>query len=185
MSIESALDRLSGFLLAIGCVITFLMMAHVAVDVLSKWLFGHPLTGTLEIVTFIYMSACIFLPLGAVQRQRGQITVEVFTQSLSPRMVAGIDAVAGMVSAIFILALAWQSGRYAILQTLVQETTLVADREMAIWYARWFPALGLSSCGLYFLLHACMDAYFAATGSGRAAEGMRDATENSVREHGG
>ena len=101
--IERALDRFSNALLAIGCGFAILMMLHVTADVLGKWLFGHPITGTLEVVTFIYMSACIFLPLGIVQRQRAQITVEVFTHSLPPRALAGLDAVVGLFCGIFVV----------------------------------------------------------------------------------
>ncbi len=172
--IEQALDRLSTALLTAGCAITILMMVHVSVDVLSKWLLGHPLTGTLEVVTFIYMSACIFLPLGIVQRQRAQITVEVFTHSLPPRALAGLDAAVGLLCGVFVAVLAWQSGRYAWMQTMYQETTLVADREMPIWYARWFPAVGFACCALYFLLHSFMDVRFALTGKKKPVAGAAD-----------
>ena len=42
------------------------MAIHVTADVFMKYLFRHPIVGTLESVTYYYMVAAVFLPLAAV-----------------------------------------------------------------------------------------------------------------------
>jgi TRAP-type C4-dicarboxylate transport system permease small subunit len=168
--LERALDRVSDVLLFFGCAVTFLMVVHVTVDVAGKYLLGMPIIGTLEVVTYVYMVGCIFLPLAVVQRQRGQVMVEVFTHSLSPRSLAALDGVVGAVCVLFIGALAWHCGRYAWIQTLFQETTKVAEYDMPIWYARWFPAVGLACCAFYLALQSLADLRFAVFGTGRHAD---------------
>ena len=65
--IERFLQRVSRVMLFLGAVAILLMTFHVTADVLFKVGFHYPIVGTLEVVTYFYMVACIFLPLADVQ----------------------------------------------------------------------------------------------------------------------
>ena len=79
-----------------GAVAILAMMLHVAADVILKVALNAPIMGTLEIVSFIYMVACTFLPLPHVLASRGLIVVELFTQNMAPRNVLRLDAIVGV-----------------------------------------------------------------------------------------
>lgn len=67
----------------IGAIAVLAMMFHVALDVLGKYLLNSPLPATLEVVSHYYMVACVFLPLGLVERQNLHIAVEILTSNLA------------------------------------------------------------------------------------------------------
>lgn len=63
--------------------IVVLMMVHICVDVIGKYLFNAPVPGTITLVTQYYMPILTFLPLAYVQQMRQHISVEVLTSRLS------------------------------------------------------------------------------------------------------
>jgi len=87
------LDRLTGYasnsLAFIGAVGMVLMVLHVIIDVTGRFVFNHPLTGTLETVTYYYMVMVTVLPFAYVTRRQGQIVVELFTGWMPARWLAG------------------------------------------------------------------------------------------------
>ena len=80
--VTRALDGLSGSLAAIGSLVLLVTMLHVSVDVMARFFFNMPLSGTIEISSFYYMIAVVFLPLAAVEGKNGHIAVEILAQRL-------------------------------------------------------------------------------------------------------
>lgn len=164
LMLERLLGLMSDLLLWAACGMTFVMMAHIAVDVVSKVFFGHSLIGTLETVTFIYMVGCVFLPLAMVQRRRAQIVVEVFTHSLPPRVLAAIDGAVAVVGCLFIALLTYEAGYEAWRQTLRLERTVTTHVSVPVWPSRWFLVPALAAVAVYLALQATADLIFAITG---------------------
>jgi TRAP-type C4-dicarboxylate transport system permease small subunit len=81
-AIGRALGTVIDLLTWIGAAAVMAMMFHVSIDVLGKYLFNAPLPATLEITSHYYMVACVFLPLGLVERQNLHISVEILTSNL-------------------------------------------------------------------------------------------------------
>ena len=147
-----ALDRVLQFLerplLAVAGSLIFLMMLHVVADVVGRYAFSKPITGTLEIVSNYYMIAIVFLPLALVQRRNAHIKVEVFTNWFSPRTVAVVDVVATAIALTYVGLMAWFVTYEAIEHTLIREKIVIGVSLVPVWPARWFVPIGT---GVFFL----------------------------------
>ena len=150
--------------MALGGLAVTLMLVHVTLDILLKYFFSMPINGTLEIVSIYYMVAAVFLPLGIVERARGHILVEVFTQHLAPRAVAGFSGVSGLLGVLFLAALTTMSGIEAVNRTLTLERWDVVFFYLPVWPSRWFLPVGCGVFTIYLLLHSVVDCVFAVTG---------------------
>ncbi len=150
--------------MAIGGLAVTLMLVHVTLDVLLKHFFSMPINGTLEIVSLYYMVAAVFLPLGIVQRARGHIVVEVFTQHLRPRAIAGFNGASGLLGVLFLGALTIMSGIEAVDRTLTLERWDVVFFYLPVWPTRWFVPVGCGVYTFYLLLHSIVDCVFALSG---------------------
>lgn len=161
----TSLDRISAVLLALGCLATLLMMLHVCADVIGRLLFRHPIGGTLEVVTYIYMVAVVFLPMAVVQSKRQHLIVELFSQVFPKRVLAGLDGVVALLACVFMIALAWYSGHDALAQTLIRETAPSELNPVPIWPARWMVTAAAALSALYLGLQAFADLLLATTGT--------------------
>ncbi|SHI01169.1 TRAP transporter small permease [Marivita hallyeonensis] len=146
------LDRLSTFLLILGGIALLAMMVHVSADVIFKRVFGTPLQGTTEMVSSYYMVACVFLGLGVVQRERKQIAVEFFTESLRGRHRAAVNIFSGGVTIILASLLVWMGTDQAIQNTLDRETNWSTIANFEIWPTRWFPVVAYAAMLAYLLI---------------------------------
>ena len=105
----------------IAGIATILMMLHVTVDVAGRQLFGHPLTGTVEIVSAYNMIALAFLPLALIARERGHIIVELFTgwMKMKPRTL--LDAFVAIITLVYTSVFTWKAIEVAIDKTEIRE----------------------------------------------------------------
>lgn len=172
-----AMDRLLGRLVKLmamaAALAMLLMMTQVTLDVFLRWLFGRPIPGTLEIVTYFYMVAVIFLPLGLVTYSRDHIVVELFTRGLGARGLAAVTFFGNLLSLLYTLALTWLGAEKAIAMTLVNETWSAGIGDIVIWPSRWFIPLGCVAMSAYFLLHAIDDLACMTTGKRALVQASR------------
>ncbi|MGR3781473.1 MAG: TRAP transporter small permease subunit [Albimonas sp.] len=136
----------------LAALLIFVMMFHVVLDVLSKYLLNQPVVGTLEIVSNYYMVAIVFLPLAAVQLQDGHVKVEVFTAAMPDRLVAAFDVFAMLLTLVYTALLTWFVLEEALEQTAIREKIQVGIDLMPVWPARWFAPVGAALFGLAILL---------------------------------
>lgn len=130
------------------------MMLQVGADAAARTLFGAPLTGTLEIVSNWYMVGITFLPLALIQFRHEHLIVELFTQNMSARRIAALDALMQMVSAALLLVWTASAVEMAMAKTAISESLDAVFFEVPIWPTRWIFAFGLGLCGLAFALSA-------------------------------
>ena len=64
-----------------------LMMFLTAADVLLRYLFNRPISGTMELTSYM-MAVLVGFGLSYCALKKGLITVEIFTSRLSPRIQA-------------------------------------------------------------------------------------------------
>ncbi|MAF46681.1 MAG: TRAP transporter small permease [Rhodospirillales bacterium] len=139
-------ERISAFTsnlaMVVACAFIILMMFHVTLDVLGKFLFTAPAPATLETVMYYYMVALVFLPFAYIARGEGHIFVELFTRKMSPRPRFFLDAVMGLLTLIWVGALAWYTGEEAVTVTIDGEFQETAEGILHVWPSRWFLPLG-------------------------------------------
>ena len=169
--IERILGPLTSIFLWLAAAATAAMMFHVAADVVAKLILRHPIIGTLEMVSLYYMVAVVFLPLGAVQRDRGHIFIELFTQRLGVRVQRSLDALALLLTFLLAATLFWRGFDVAVEKTLVGELANNIEFQIEVWPGRWFPVVGFGLTTAWCLLQLVQDVIVIVSGRAEAAGG--------------
>lgn len=138
------LRNCSTVLAGIGGVCTVLMMVQIVADVLSRWLFGAPLSGTMEVVSVYYLVPLTFLPLAAIQFADRHIAVDMFVQFLPPAARRPLALAMSVLAFGFTGWLAWLSFKEAIGGYQIGEVIETAASVMIIWPSRFIVAIGIS-----------------------------------------
>lgn len=151
----------ASYFVAALCILA--MMVQVGIDAAARTIFGSPITGTLEIVSNWYMVGITFLPLALIEFRREHLIVELFTQGLSPRRVAVLDALMQTISAILLLVWTASAIEMAVAKTAISESLDAVFFEVPIWPTRWVFAFGTGLCGLAFAVSAIETIWFGLT----------------------
>ena len=145
------LDRwVSRGLLALGCLFLVLMSVHVTADVALRASLNYPIIGTLETVSFYYMTLAVFLPLAYVERSGQAIRVDLFVQLLPRSAQFVLYQVACLLGLLFFGILAYQSFLDAWEATEGLET-FMSNFLFYIWPARWALPVGFAAAMLAIL----------------------------------
>jgi TRAP-type C4-dicarboxylate transport system permease small subunit len=143
---HSAFDRFSeltsNLAMALACFFILLMMIHVTVDVLGKYIFTIPAPATIEAVQFFYMVALVFLPFAYVSRSEGHIFVELFTRSMAPHSQHFLDGIMGILTLTWLILVSIYAGQEGISSTIEGEFQETADGILYVWPSRWLVPLG-------------------------------------------
>lgn len=133
------LDNLVGWFA--GAVVS-VMIVHICADVIGKFMFSTPISGTIAVVVNYYMPVITFLPLAYVQRYDRHISVEVVT-SLLPNNVQRhlyswtLLAVAAMFSLMAYFAFEEAMRKMALSAFQIERGTRIP-----IWPGYFFPPIG-------------------------------------------
>lgn len=162
-----AVEWASRVLLFFGGLGIIALMLHVCADVAGKYFFNKPITGTLEIVSWYYMVACVFLPLAFVQVQRQHLTVEMFTMGLSRRRLAALDGCVALAGLIYVGLLTYLVFGRAVKATADREILALTFSDVPAWPSRWILPVSFGLFSLVLLAQVALDLRFALTGRGR------------------
>ena len=157
VAIEKTLDWLGWILLVFGGILMVLMMLQITLSVLGRYLITQPIPGTIEVVSTYYMVGVVFFPLAYVQRNREHIVVELFTQNLSPRALAGLEGAVYILSSIYTGMIAWRGFLSAYKSYDFGEVWTTAYFDLITWPTYWFVPFGFALMTAYLLLHATKD----------------------------
>jgi TRAP-type C4-dicarboxylate transport system permease small subunit len=141
-------EKTSNLTMFLACFFILLMMLHVTLDVLGKYILSIPAPATIETVQFLYMVALVFLPFAYVARTEGHIFVELFTRSVSPRGQSFLDGTMGLLSLAWLIMVSYYAGIEAISSTIEGEFQETAEAVLYVWPSRWLVPLG---CGVMAL----------------------------------
>lgn len=130
-------------LAAIGGACTVLMMLQIVADVMSRWLFGRPISGTMETVSIYYLVPLTFLPLGAIQLADRHIAVDLFIQFIPRMLQRPLTIAMTALALIFTVWLTWVSFEEAIGSHAIGEVIETAASVMIIWPSRFILACGI------------------------------------------
>lgn len=140
------------FGLWLGMCAAIVMAIHVSAEIVARTLFDTALTGTIEIVSFIYMIALSFLPLGHVQRNRQHIAADAIA-SVIPRKLSPYTDMLGRIISIGVTGfLVWAVTDMAIRQTRVGESAEASYFDIPIWPSRWLLPIGLGAMLIIMIL---------------------------------
>ena len=113
-SVLSPLARVAAFIAAVA---TVLMMVHVTVAVFMRVGFNEPLLGTIEVVSYFYMVAAVFLGIFTAAWQNAHIRVDVLANLLPARVRRVTYLLAEMITPAFFLCFGWGLWRTALTKT--------------------------------------------------------------------
>lgn len=140
--LEAPIKWLSFMLMLLGGVAMLLMMFQITADVFMKHFFNQPITGTLEMVSFYYMTGIIFLPFAYIQTKRGHIVVELIAQKMTPRGQLISQCFTDVLMLIFLLLYVSSNYDLAVFKMGFDEAVEIAEDDFLVWPARWMLPVG-------------------------------------------
>lgn len=109
---ESVVFRLSKWLTYVGYIAILAMMLLVVVDVLSRFLFNHPLLGLNEIVVFL-LCILIFSGLAWTEAEESNVVIPILFDRLPPRIQTPVYVFVNVLGIGILGLIAWRSAVYA------------------------------------------------------------------------
>jgi TRAP-type C4-dicarboxylate transport system permease small subunit len=147
-------------LIAGGAVV--LTMLHISADVLSRLLFGAPLSGTITVVASFYMVAIVFLPLALAERRKAHISVEIIW-GLYPRRVRYWLAIITSLITVAVFSILMLSSFGKAWKSFQTGSVLLQDDvTLPVWVAHFFVPIG--AAGMVMAALASLLANIASTG---------------------
>jgi TRAP-type C4-dicarboxylate transport system permease small subunit len=126
-----------------ACAALVVATLHIFVDAISTKLFLTPIDGTFQLVTYYYMVALFFLPLGYAEAQDAHISADLVYSAL-PRRLRRVVATGNYVLlTLFLGFLTCHAAVKAIRQTGIGDYQEVADWQLLLWPSRWIAVAGL------------------------------------------
>ena len=163
---QALADRLTRALVWIGGAALVMMMAHVAADVILKYLANRPIPGTAEVVAAYYMIGVVFLPLAWIEIHNRPIVVELFYDRVPHWAKAPLDVLGIIASLTFYGFLLWQSVKIA-LESFERGEYVDGMWRVVVWPSRFLIPLGLAIALLVLTLRLWSALRGQHTGHGR------------------
>ena len=139
--------RSTRLLASLGGLAAICMMLHIAIDVVLRMSLNMPLRGTMEISSYYYMVAIVFLPLAYIDWLREAITADLFFGMFPDwlKIVAVFVTLCGMVIAYGGLTmLSFQDA----LAFMARHEVAMGSGAVPIWAARFIMVIGLAAATL-------------------------------------
>ncbi|MFD1796968.1 TRAP transporter small permease [Paracoccus aurantiacus] len=126
-----------------ACLALVLATLHIFADAVATKLFLSPINGTHQIVTFYYMVALFFLPLGYAESQGAHISADLGFSLLSRRLQRIATTANHLLLTGYVGLLCWYATVKAIQQTEVGAYETIAGGQIPLWPSRWIAVMGL------------------------------------------
>jgi TRAP-type C4-dicarboxylate transport system permease small subunit len=127
------LSRLTDLTTVVGGLVIALMMFHVTLDVLSRYLFDLPLPGTIAIVSHYYMIIAAFVPLAFAELKGAHISVEVVTEKLPPAVQKHLAGWSYLLSAVVFALLAMRTWKEALTMHKIGASIVQGEASIPLW----------------------------------------------------
>lgn len=141
---RQAILGLNGVAAAACAVIVLLLVFHVTLDVVMRYVFSAPLKGTIQFVSLYYMTAISFLALGAVEQRDGHIVVEVVANLMPRRAVVVFTAIGAVMSIAVAGGLALRTWGEAQKQLETGAFVMEGGFSLATWPTYFFLPAGFA-----------------------------------------
>ena len=163
-------------LMFLGGIAMLMMMLQMCGDAAMRTFAQSSVPGTLEIVSFYYMVAVVFLPLAYTQLHREHVFIELFTSGLSPRANSFIDGLVFLFAACAMAYFTMAAFDKAVAMTNLGEFVLGIIL-VYTWPARWLVVAGTGLMSIVYLFSAIEEFAIAL---GRAAPADRSSSLEKV-----
>ncbi|MGJ7462120.1 TRAP transporter small permease [Halomonas sp. MA07-2] len=144
---ETLSEWIARIALVLAAMFLLLMALHVSLDVGLRYFVGKSFPGTLEVVSFYYMVAIVFLPLAYVEFKQEHISVDVVVGRFSPSVQLVFYLFAGTIGLIYFGMLCYQTYLDAVRATVRMETAM-ANFRFYLWPSRWALPVGFGAMWL-------------------------------------
>ncbi len=128
--------------LVVGVLIV-LMMLHVTAEVLLRVGFGLHIPGTMEVVTYYYMVAAVFMGIFACTTEDGHIRVDVVAQFFKGKVRRVVEVIGLVVMAVYFAIFSYGLYLQAVKSWTRSETVDAIFLELPVWPSRWIAVAGI------------------------------------------
>ncbi len=132
-----------------------LMVCHVALDVVMRYVFETPLNSTILYVSAFYMVAVSFLPLGIVEQNDGHIAVELLSEKFPARVQRGLLIFATLLTAVVTATVAVRTGQEALAKYASGTFSIEAGGKVITWPTYFFLPVGFGLMSLVSAWKLC------------------------------
>lgn len=137
---------------SLGVVAVLLMMFHITLEIVLRWLFNMPLPGTISIVAYYYMVVACFVPLALLEQNGRHISVDVFTSVLPTPAQGGLRFLSGVLTILMMSALTVRSWEEALSKYKIGAAITQGEATIPIWPTYFVPVVGFAMMVLIALV---------------------------------
>ena len=136
------LSRITDVTTIVGGLAIALMMVHITLDIVCRFIFNTPIPGTITIVSNYYMVIAAFVPLAFAEQKDAHISVEVFTERLPGFIQRHLAGWCLLLSAIVFGLLTVRNWQEAIVKMNIGASIVQGDTSIVIWPTYFFLPVG-------------------------------------------
>jgi len=147
--LDRLIYKLNNILHSISSILLFFLMILTTVDVIGRYFFNKPITGTYEI-TGLSLAIIIFFSLGMTQLKKEHIEIDFLTNKMPATLQHVLYAISSLILFILIALTTWQLFQYGNRILLGNETS--GDLGLPLYIFVFTTAIGSFCFMLTFLL---------------------------------
>lgn len=141
-SVGKAISLLIAAASSVAGVMVLLLVLHVTLDVLMRYVFETPLNSTILYVSAFYMVAVAFMPLGLVEEKNSHIAVELLAEKFPSKVQHVLLIFATILTAVVTATVAVRTGQEAIAKYNTGAFSIEAGGKVITWPTYFFLPLG-------------------------------------------
>ncbi|MYL42607.1 TRAP transporter small permease [Virgibacillus salexigens] len=148
---ERIIQRLSKMLHVFAQIILLFMAVMITLDVLGRWLFKTPVTGTVDF-TELGLSVVIFLSLAYTHVKEEHITIDFVVERFSQRIQWIVESIIHLLIAVLMVLVSWSTCHYAI--RLFHANTVTGDLSIPLYPIAILAVIGSILFAFIAILHS-------------------------------
>ena len=131
--ISSVISRLISGSASLAGILVLMLVVHVTLDVIMRFVFQTPLNSTILYVSAFYMVGIAFLPLAAVEQNDGHIAVELLVEKFPQKLQNFLAGLALLLTFIVTATVAIRTGDEALAKYLGGSYSIEAGGKIITW----------------------------------------------------
>lgn len=177
-TIARYLSRASDSAAVLGGLAVGLMIVHITLDVVLRFVLDLPISGTILLVSLMYMPMITFLPLAYAEKKDAHISVELIYDRLPGAVQRSLDVLSLGLSVVVYVALAIRTWSEAMAKFRIGASEMEGSLRIPTWPSYYLLPIGFALIVAILVFRiACL------VTSGRpafvAAAGVDDAIEET------
>ena len=126
----------------VGLIAVGLMMTHITIDVIGKFIFNTPIPATIALVSNYYMVVVAFLAMAFAETRNGHITVEVLTELFPMRVQRHLYSWSYLISATVYGLLTYRSWGEAVRAQAAGTFIMEQSTKLLTWPSYYLLPIG-------------------------------------------